>query len=606
VATQSMLTEAIAAARAGDRSRARELLTRLLKTDTSNAEYWIWMSAVVDSERESIYCLESALKLDPTNRAALRGLVILGARKPEQAELSAAARVPRRQVVAATAAPSIGSRFNWRLIALSVLGLALIGVAGTLGISLLRPRGIAVAQTLPPPTATPSATPTASTPTNTQLPVSTRIFRTPIPTELAGTPLFSFVPFTPTPTPVTGSTPHPNIEAYQLGLNALARGDYEEAVQMMDQVIQFEPNLPDAHYILGEAYRLMGQPGNAYSEFGRSISLNPDYAPGYLGRARIEFGNDPSGPLPDDYARAIQLDPTLVEAYLDMAAYYAPRRTWAAIDDLFQGAIDRGVNPPIFYLRLAEAQLNRGEYEAALDNAIEGSVSDPTILEGYILVGRAYIALEAYSDAVYPLLTYTAYQQTDPAGWSTLGIAQHGTGDLETSLTSLNRALETDGRYAPAFQARGMLLLDRGDYAGGLTDLLDARRFGPATFDLYLGIARAHYLLGNYVDSLREANQALSSTTDRRQRAEAYAIRALVYEATTPPLTADAITNWQWVISLDEARPDTRALAEEHLILLLGGPTRTPTLTPTSIPPQAGASAATPTPFQTPTLTPTP
>ena len=73
--SQSMITEAIAAARAGDRARARDLFSRLLRTDSANAEYWVWMSSVVDTDRERIYCLESALKLDPTNRAAMRGLV---------------------------------------------------------------------------------------------------------------------------------------------------------------------------------------------------------------------------------------------------------------------------------------------------------------------------------------------------------------------------------------------------------------------------------------------------------------------------------------------------------------------------------------------------
>ena len=93
-----MLTEAIAAARTGDRARARELLSRLLRSESSNPEYWIWMSAVVESKREKIYCLESALRLDPTNRAAMRGLVILGARVPEPAELAAAVKVPSRKI----------------------------------------------------------------------------------------------------------------------------------------------------------------------------------------------------------------------------------------------------------------------------------------------------------------------------------------------------------------------------------------------------------------------------------------------------------------------------------------------------------------------------
>ncbi len=83
-----MLTEAIAAIRVGDRHRARDLLSRLLRTDSANAEYWIWMSAVVDTPQERSYCLESALRLDPTNRAATRGMVILGKREATEAELS--------------------------------------------------------------------------------------------------------------------------------------------------------------------------------------------------------------------------------------------------------------------------------------------------------------------------------------------------------------------------------------------------------------------------------------------------------------------------------------------------------------------------------------
>src|SRR3989304_3816861 len=128
LASQPSLTEAIAAARAGDRARARDLLSRLLRADSSNAEYWIWMSAVVDSDREKTYCLESALKLDPSNRAALRGLVVLGARIPDEAEVNAAAKVARRKKavrapVRTASRPRRARSINWRLIVPSILGL---------------------------------------------------------------------------------------------------------------------------------------------------------------------------------------------------------------------------------------------------------------------------------------------------------------------------------------------------------------------------------------------------------------------------------------------------------------------------------------------------
>ena len=57
-----MLKEAIEAIRQGQQSRARDLLTRLLRADSNNAGYWIWMSAVVESEREQIFCLKKAAR----------------------------------------------------------------------------------------------------------------------------------------------------------------------------------------------------------------------------------------------------------------------------------------------------------------------------------------------------------------------------------------------------------------------------------------------------------------------------------------------------------------------------------------------------------------
>ena len=42
----NMLTEAIAAVRVGERARAREILSKLLRADSQNAEYWVWMSSV--------------------------------------------------------------------------------------------------------------------------------------------------------------------------------------------------------------------------------------------------------------------------------------------------------------------------------------------------------------------------------------------------------------------------------------------------------------------------------------------------------------------------------------------------------------------------------
>src|SRR5512139_2776489 len=81
---EDQLQAAIRAIKAGHRQRARELLSELLKGDPKRARYWLWMSAAVDSPKESIYCLETALKLEPDNKLALGGLRFFGRLAPAE------------------------------------------------------------------------------------------------------------------------------------------------------------------------------------------------------------------------------------------------------------------------------------------------------------------------------------------------------------------------------------------------------------------------------------------------------------------------------------------------------------------------------------------
>ena len=79
MADDVVLQEAVDALRDGDKARARELLTELIKHDQNNVEYWIWLSGAMETTKEKVYCLQTAFKLDPENAAAKRGLILLGA-----------------------------------------------------------------------------------------------------------------------------------------------------------------------------------------------------------------------------------------------------------------------------------------------------------------------------------------------------------------------------------------------------------------------------------------------------------------------------------------------------------------------------------------------
>jgi uncharacterized membrane protein len=81
-----LVEEGINAARAGDHTRARELLNQAVRLDAGNVRGWLWLSGEVESVQEKAQCLERVLALDPDNQLALQGLAWLreeARRRPE-------------------------------------------------------------------------------------------------------------------------------------------------------------------------------------------------------------------------------------------------------------------------------------------------------------------------------------------------------------------------------------------------------------------------------------------------------------------------------------------------------------------------------------------
>ena len=79
------------AAMSGQRDLAREMLAHVVYLEPANAEGWLWLSGVVEMPEQVRYCLERALRIDPSNSRAQRGMEWLNARQRDIDEARAAA-----------------------------------------------------------------------------------------------------------------------------------------------------------------------------------------------------------------------------------------------------------------------------------------------------------------------------------------------------------------------------------------------------------------------------------------------------------------------------------------------------------------------------------
>src|SRR5512140_2507454 len=200
-AIDTMFEDAVDALRQGERARGKAILTRLLKADQNNPNYWIWMSAAVDTAKERIYCLETALKLDPANAIARRGLVLLGGLPPDENtqpfrinrprawenDLLLAHEKPQDKGAAAVARPLTRM--------LGIFAVALIVVAVAAYVFFFSPRGTQFFRPLG------AATPSGPTPTFTLTPTFVNATLPPTALRRGPTPLAILlgVDYTPTP-----------------------------------------------------------------------------------------------------------------------------------------------------------------------------------------------------------------------------------------------------------------------------------------------------------------------------------------------------------------------------------------------------------------------
>lgn len=599
-----MYKAALEAIDQGQTARARDLFTRLLRADSSKADYWLWMSTLVDSAQERIYCLESALRVDPDNEAAKRGLIILGARQADK-DIVPAPLIKRRwekelEDVVEPSQPFF--RRIWgspvlRLLSLLVGAIIVVGliIAGTYALQ-RQPEPVAVYKVSPFPTRTPI-------PTISPTPTKTPVFLTPSATVLGPTPLWMYLSETYTPIPLYVNTPHPAIEAYRAAIRSYERSDWTSMLGFIDQAVTAQPGEPDLLYYRGEAYRMMGEYQDAVIAYGNAIKINPRFAPAYLGRALAYEKINPKADIEGELNYAIEYDPYLVDAYLTRARIrIIHNNPQGALDDLL---IADALFPNHFmvYVLRAQAYLELNDPLTAMQNATTGFELDQTSLPAYYTLALVYLANGDLTQALHYIDIYLVYIQDDAQGWVVKAQAEYQSGNLDKALSACDQGIAADSETAPLWYYRGLIHLNQGDNRTAVNDFVNAVNLNLLSFDYSVALGRALWADDRLTTAIRQYNSAETLANTDYQKAVVYYYRAQVYEQDGN--MTQARQDWGNLLALppDQIPAEWLSFALERWEFFnpptfTETPTRTlpPTITPTP----------TNTPFYTPVVTRTP
>lgn len=601
MAEDSMLTEAIDAIRQGNKKRAKDILTRLIKTDQHNASYWVWMSVAVETQKERLYALQTALKIDPENAAAKRGLVLMGAMILDEGVEPFPLDKPRiweEQLSEADEEKAHGIKGLGANPVVRLVGI-LVGVVGIIGFGIfgLSQRNNTVARN----TNTPGPSPTF-----TQTPTALNAKPEATPAFIGPTPLWALLDATYTPTPLYVNTPR-SVQASDYGYavkDAYANEDWEALISAMEQIAILEPESADPHYYIGEAYRFMGKNSKAFAAYEDALDVDNNFAAGYLGRARVlPYINTNASILPD-LDTVIEKDPYFAEAYLARAKYYYETKDFEkALADI-ETARQLSPNSAEVYLTYAQVYWAQEDLDDALAAAQKAFEIDITSLVTYRLLGQLYEANAQPEKAIEILERYAIFEAEDADALSILGGAYYAQADYEKAIATLDHVIELDRRNGAAYYYRGLAYMALEDGEKAINDLELANTYlGKKDFDASLALAQASALTEHYGDCYLQVERTRPLMETEYQEALIYFWRATCHEGRED--NNAAIKDWERLLEMPFSASIGYLQAEGrgHLYglytptpTLTAGPSPTPTITRTPSPSKTPTKTSTPTP----------
>jgi len=170
------------------------------------------------------------------------------------------------------------------------------------------------------------------------------------------------------------------------------------------------------------------------------------------------------------------------------------------------------------------ALFNAGNYEQAVPHFVKATELEPEYGRAYLYLGRSYLNLRRWLDAIPPLRTAyslspaeTRKEALDILLDALLAAATDAfkRGNFQGALTYLREGLSLSPQSAP-FQHQlvdsligfGGQLLSQGKFSEAISAYTEVIDLSPNHFDAYLGLAKAFFKQGNLMQALQAAKKA--------------------------------------------------------------------------------------------------
>ena len=308
---------------------------------------------------------------------------------------------------------------------------------------------------------------------------------------------------------MSGSTSNDAAELFRIALLLQSRGEFSKAIELYNNVLAIEPDVPEVHNNLGIALLESGRLDDAVVSYRRALLIKPDFAAAYnnLGTAQRRMGL-----LPDaleSYSHAVSFIPEFADAHNNIGNVLRDLGKSSEAILSYQTAIALRAEFIEAHSNLGNLLRDLGRLDEALVSHKKACECNPKIAEAYYNCGNVLLDLLRLDEAQSAYFQALKLKANYPRALVALARVMRLQARSVESEAACQRALAIEPNFADALSFLGELKTDTGDFEDALELFRKAVNYQPNLVAAWCGIARCRQIGYEDVQWREAANRLL-------------------------------------------------------------------------------------------------
>ncbi len=322
-----------------------------------------------------------------------------------------------------------------------------------------------------------------------------------------------------------------------LGLIAHQVGQHERAVELINRAVALNENSPSFHNNLGGAYHALRRLNEAVASFQRALKLKPDYAEAYhnLGLVLSDQGK------PDEaiasYERALTLRPGYPEAHKNLGNALRDQAKPDEAIACYRRALNLKPSYAEAHYALGKALKDQGNLNEAAASYRRAVELKPNLAEAHYNLGNLFKDQGKLDEAVASYQRALSLNPYDVAAHNNLANVFKEQGRLDEAASSYRRALELKPSDPALASNLGNVLSAQGNRDEAAACFRRALECRPDYAEAHNNLGNLFWQTGQRDEAVACFRQALEARPDYAE-AHSNLLLALQY---CPGITLDAL-----------------------------------------------------------------